>query len=808
MNASRIGKLIVSLLVVFTITVPTAYAQTPDGIELDVRIGFDGFVQQNTWIPITVIASNDGSEDIEGELRVVVNNQFTTGETTYTRPISLPQNSRRSVTMYITNVSSFGAAPIEVELIRRSRPIASEQPQIQFTPAESLLIGIWSDTPAAVAAVGEVKPPSEVDVAILDENDLPPLAKGWAALDVLVIADTDTGQLSGTQQQALDEWIISGGRVVIVGGLGFQRTTSALESILPLLPNSTEEVSLGPLAQAATGDALSQNTDDTAQVAIGDPHRDAEVLVVSDNIPLVIYREIGEGRVDFLAADPGLEPLRSFGGMPAIWTFILADDEQQPGWSYGFNTQQWSTARNAAADIPGVSLPSVVQLLLFLGCYAALVGPINYIVLRVLKRREWAWLTVPALVLVFSVLAYVTGFRVRGTRPIVHRLAVVQTWQGQDVAEVNSVVGVWSPRRARYSMELPENMLGFPIPREFTNALATPTNIRVEQGATTTLQDIRVDVGSVEPLALDGYVADPPRIEGQLEVTGSGTGIIIEGEVVNFSSVDLQDVRLLFAGTSTEVRDIPAGEVVEISARFEGGSSSPSTGTGLDPYPQNTGSYYNSIVEDLVGQDNCFTSEEDLRARCNFIQSVVNGEVRDSDIYLTGWAESVPYDITLNVNNVDFVDRALYIVELDADVAGVAGGRFIVPPGLMSWQFIENDNDPYNNYFSPYDLYLGQNEQVSFRYEPFGLVPRATVDVIEINIQEYYSSGTDAPAVELLNANTGEFERVDLAWGGTQINNADRYVDASYGVTLRVNGPRSTGFETSLSQLDVTYLIN
>ncbi len=809
MNRKFIGKSIVLLLIAFTITVPTAQAQSPDGVELDIRIGFDSFVQTNTWVPITVIASNDGNEDIEGELRVVVSNQFATGQTIFTRPITLPQNSRRTVSMYVTNVASFGGAPLKVELVRRGRTILSEEPLVQYMSAQTLLIGVWSDTPQSVAAIGDVKPPSELNIALLDDRDLPTEAKGWSALDILVIVDTDTGQLSSAQQEALQQWVISGGRVVVVGGVTFQRTVSGLENILPLLPDSSEEVSLEPLAMAATADSFAANLADVADVAVGDSHRDAVVFVVSDNIPLVIYREIGEGRVDFLAADPGLEPLRSYDRMNQIWAFILADDEQQPSWSYGFNPQQWEIARNAAADIPGVALPNAFQLLLFLGCYAVLVGPVNYIILRILNRREWAWLTVPALVLVFSFLAYFIGFQVlRGSRPIVHRLAVVQTWQGQSIGEVNGLVGVWSPRRARYAINLPENMLGFPIPRQFSNALTTPMNVTVEQGETVTLRDIRVDVGSVEPLALDGYVADPPRVEGQLEVVGDGNGIFIEGEVVNFSSLDLYDVRLLFAGTSTPLADIPAGEVVEVNARFSGGASSSSTGTGLDPFPLASNSYYFALGEDLFGQDNCFTNEENIRARCNLVQSIVNGDVRDSDVYLVGWADSVPFDFDVNVNNVDYIDQSLYIIELDAQVSTQATGRFSITPALMSWQFVGDDTDSYNNYYTPYDLYIAQNDQVTFRFEPFDLVPQPEVDRLQIRMEEAYSSGANTPAVELLNVETGEYERVVVQWGVTEISDARRFIDGRYGVTIRVNGPRNAGQEVSLSQIDITYLVN
>ena len=46
-----------------------------------------------------------------------------------------------------------------------------------------------------------------------------------------------------------------------------------------------------------------------------------------------------------LAADPSLEPLRSWSFKQDLWRFILADGESRPGWAYGVNSQQWDPAR-------------------------------------------------------------------------------------------------------------------------------------------------------------------------------------------------------------------------------------------------------------------------------------------------------------------------------------------------------------------------------------------------------------------------------------------------------------------------------
>jgi len=801
------------LLVVLTaVLIPgSAFAQSGEDIDLDVEAGFDGYVQQGTWTPVFITVANDGA-DIEAELRISVANPFTAGETIYTRPVTLPGNSRRAVTMYVRGLSNFGADPLQVDLVRRGRAIATARPQVQFSDPEDLLVGLWSDTPQTLATVGNVLPPSEIDLAIVDEENLPDVAKGWDALDVLFISDADSGQLSLAQQEALEEWIASGGRLIVVGGLSFQRTASGVADILPISPSTTESVDLADFAESA-GVEFEQGTETETEVTIGTLTGDAEVLFETGDTPLVVYRQVGTGRVDFVGIDPALEPFFSWADADIFWSAVLSDAEQQPGWSYGFNVNNWDISRQAVAAIPGVRLPSVFQLLVFLTCYVVLVGPINYLILFYLKKRELAWITIPTMVLIFSALAYVTGFQVRGSRPILHRLAVVQSWQDTEVAEVNALIGLWSPRRARYEINLDEGLLAFPLPRQFSNALTAPGDVTVEEGETVTLKEVRVDVGSIEPFVIEGFTTEAPRIEGLVELTASTEGVRIVGDVVNFSSSDLTNVRLVFAGTSSTLADLPAGEVLEVDTVMTGGFATPNRGDGLKPFPSSSGGYYggyygNSILSDLIGQDSCYSQDGDLQTRCNLVNSVINGDVRDSGIYLVGWSDDVPIETNLGIPNLDTVDRALHIVELDVNVAGAERGGFEVTPGLMTWQFVEDDNDPNNNYYTPYDLYITQSEQVAFRYVPFGIIPQIEVDTILLHIEEYYSSAETPPQLELFNVETGDYDRIRADWGVNEIPDAGGYVDALGGVTVRITGPRTGQFETNISRLDVTLIAN
>ena len=68
----------------------------------------------------------------------------------------------------------------------------------------------------------------------------------------------------------------------------------------------------------------------------------------------------------------------------------------------------------AVASLPSLALPPIGGLIMLLFGYILLIGPINYLVLRRLDRRDWAWLTMPVLIVVFAVGAYAFGSALRG----------------------------------------------------------------------------------------------------------------------------------------------------------------------------------------------------------------------------------------------------------------------------------------------------------------------------------------------------------------------------------------------------------
>ncbi len=768
------------------------------GVTLDVDVGFDGYAETGEWLPVFVTAANSGP-DVSGEI-VVESSGLAGGVSRYARPIDLPRGSRKLVTLYLPEIPSL-TAEVEVRLERRGRTLAVQKAVVQPIRPTTLLIGVWSDTPGALLSLRDVIPPGgEAFIARLDAAEIPDTAPGLHALDVLFVYDADTGSLSFEQRTALHDWVVGGGQLVLIGGANAARVLGGLADLSPLAARDAAPVSLEPLA-AFIGQPFAQGVPTQALAASGTLAADARVLIAGEGGPLVAAREIGQGRVLFFAADPALEPLASWDKLGALWQAILESAGARPGWSYGFGENS-DAARQAIGQIPGVSLPSVLALCGFLGLYIVVIGPVNYLVLRRLKRREWAWFTIPALVLIFAAAAYVTGFSLRGSRVIVHRLAVVQAWSGDDTARVDALVGLWSPRRSGYDVQLEPGYLARQVPRALGGGLSAVSSFNVQQGGAVTLRDLRVDVGSIQPFIIEGYTRSAPRIEGDLRLEPTGTGVQAIGDIINYSDIPLTNVTLLVAGSAISLGDLPANEVITVDSLAAAGSAVPLGGGGLVPYPPGATSYWGGqLSTDLTGRSDCYYSfgtGQDQRP-CNLVNSILISEGRGSGAYLVGWAETVPLDTEVLNAVSEQIDLALYIVELRAELEGGLAAMSQIPPGLTTWQVLDASSGVYQP--TPYGLYMDPGQSVVFRFEP--LLPlEGPFEGFVLHLDMYSYDQSLLGGLSVRNVITGDWDPISPQIGDTLVSGS-RYVDARGGVELRVESS-AQGYGVSIPRLDIS----
>ena len=540
-----------------------------DGLTLSARAGFDGLFKESAAVPVVVSARNDGPL-IEGEIRVAVDSSDG-GEVIYTAPVSLPTGSDKRVTLYVHALPFAG--DLTVQLVSGATVVAAvETNALNMTPRDDLLYGVVTADPGGLAFLETVTGGrTGADVAFLDIADLPDVSIAWRALDVLVLDDVDTSRLTAGQLTALRAWAENGGQLVVTGGPGGPKTAAAVADLLPVTVGGVESADDLPALRAFGGAPFAAPGPYTLT---GSSLRAGELLIHEDGLPVLAHTPLGLGGVTFLALDPKLAPLAGWVGHATVWETVAALSPTPGPWGYGI--QDSYAAAQAISSIPGLRLPSVWQLLLFLFAYTLVIGPINFLVLRRLRRRELAWVTIPVLVLLFSAITFFTGFRTRGGATVLNEMSVAYGSVAAERVRTQSVVGLYSPRRGRYDLSLAYDTTAVPFGQGF-GAVAGGGNVAaIARAGDLALRDVRADTGEVVAFLIDAHQPRPP-----LSATAR---LVDEGRVVNVTvrnegETTLENAVIVYGDRQLQLGDLAAGEARETLLRL---SAVP---TGVTPTP-------------------------------------------------------------------------------------------------------------------------------------------------------------------------------------------------------------------------------
>ncbi|MCA9921870.1 MAG: hypothetical protein KC421_05855 [Anaerolineales bacterium] len=780
----------------------TVIAQSDAGITLDAGIGFDGYFKAEYWVPVYVNVANSGPA-LEGELRVTVGTTSFGDKIVYSSPISLPTQSDKRVVIYV-NKPQFYASTLE--LVTENGRIAATVTLdgLQQIARDGILYGIVSPEPGEFEFLDRVTAGgSDVGVAFLQITDLPETAAAWNALDVLVFNDVDTGTLTSAQRDALVAWVETGGQLVITGGPGWQKTTAALADLLPVAITGSDSVADLP--------ALSQD--------IGQPFRDpgpylvttsslrgGELLYYQDNLPLLAAQARGRGTVYFMALDPKLAPLLDWNGSEILWSRIATNVPKQPPW--GVPVQNSYAAGTAVTSLPSLSLPSAWQLILFLFIYTILIGPVNYIILKRRNQLEKAWLTIPVMILIFSGVAYTTGFQLRGNDVLINQMSVAFSHADGDQARVQSLLGLYSPRRSNYDLVLPGDSVIRPFAPGFGSISGSGHIDAISLSNELTVQNVRVDISDVETF-LAQSVQPAIAVTGHASLENDGSQLLLSATIQNNSDQRLDTASLLLGDRAIAVGDIPPGDIVTVSevvgsfsgtATFAPGPAVPGFAAGNANY------VLSSNADVLLGSTNYY-DDADLFTRWQLLQALEDNSGSSSttslptkSVTLIAWSDTLQLDARLANNTFETSGTTLYFVEIPLTQNLISGDTVTVPESLMNWKVLANNN-VYTAGIQEFSLNGGW---IEYEFMPWPDFQRMTVTDLTIVLEG--QTADTAPEVRLWHWQEEIWDTVNAAdWGETAVSDYTPYIgtnntirlhlqdQSQYGAYINLVYPRLTG---------------
>lgn len=690
--SNRVRRLVLAILFglapILPFALPTAAADQP---AMTARVLLQGHARIGSWMAIEVQLTNDGPA-VTGELRM---DGGSTSATRFSMPVELPTGSRLTYVLH-AQPPAFGRA-LRIDLVSNGTSIANQTVAYLVHDAGQLVVGVLAEKPQAVVGELDLAPSATGAAAVvvpLTVADLPDRVEGWGALDRLIWQDVDSNTLTPGQLTALRGWISAGGRLVIAGGTAGLGTLAKLpDDLLPYRPTST--VDLDPskltslLGTLPTGAAVLP--------ALAGTLAHGQALVESGDRVVAATMAYGNGVVTLIGFDPATTWLAQSKSIEDFWRGLLPS-RLTDGSFLGDDSQ----LLQAVQQLASLQLPPVGGLLLLLAAYILVVGPLNYLVLRRMDRRELAWISVPVLVVGFAAAAYGYGSLLRGSDVIVNEVAIVRGAPGATEGRAQDYFGVFSPTRATFLVEVPGGaLLASPIAADpFGNATGV---LDIIQGDPAKVRDLSVGVAQLRTIRAE-TATSVPKMTADLKLTGGQ----VTGTFANESDETLEGVAVVLGGSVVILGDVAPHASVPVNLMIQ------STPFGFG----------GSLADLIVGQS--FTGGDvDVRRQIRYtmvgqltfdpVQGYL-GQLQSDQPVVLAFGRRSPIDIQIAGQAIKRTTNVLYYVPVDVAIHGqVTFTADLVRPTILS-----NDAQFFNK-GGPGQFNMGVGTLVvAYRPIPFG----------------------------------------------------------------------------------------
>ncbi len=262
-------------------------------------IGFDGRVRMASWTPVWIDVRAPAS-GIDGTVTLAAASP--TGSPVVQQTVPVRAAPGATLRIFVPAILYDARTPGVVTLSEGGRSIISVAlPRV--TPTDDL-IAVLSDEPLGLEVMPA--PGQRMEIAYLLPENLPQIWQAYEGVRLVVIRNLDERRLSDPQRQALQQWIWSGGRVVVMPSgddlRHFQGPT--LRDVIPVTVSSSR------LRAGASSLPLAAKPGSEPVDAAG--------------IRGVRWRT-GRGRVTVLSQDVADPALRGNPGDRRAWDVLLSD---------------------------------------------------------------------------------------------------------------------------------------------------------------------------------------------------------------------------------------------------------------------------------------------------------------------------------------------------------------------------------------------------------------------------------------------------------------------------------------------------
>lgn len=384
-----------------------------DTLKLELEPAYQGNISGQAAYPVIADLQNLGP-DAKGVLSL----EADSSRMTY--PVELPRGSHKRVFTYPLNGMQSVHFSLETDQGRAG---------VDFTPrsgrADGIPVLLITDVPGELSFI--ISPPSTVKpsdqqnqttaASLVDmyakPASVPTRPMGFAGIGKVILG-SGSERLSDEQIEALKLWASTGGTLAFIGGASSPVLSDT--RWVDVIPAHSFHVMMLPGSSVLTrlsgseAESVPQFSVSSGLPAVGaTATKEGSTLLWSES-------SYGLGRMLFIAFNPFEGPLSHWNGRGVALTRILRLDTGMSANAFmaGFTTNIQSTpggvslpvSHSVAEDPFSMTLPPTSQIFTILAAYFVVVVPINFLVLKKLRRGELAWFTAPVISLAFAALLF------------------------------------------------------------------------------------------------------------------------------------------------------------------------------------------------------------------------------------------------------------------------------------------------------------------------------------------------------------------------------------------------------------------
>jgi hypothetical protein len=444
-------------LAVLGVLLSASAALAQEGIQVSGAAGWGGRVVRGEHAPVNIDLDNRGKKDVDIVLAVTWANNFAAqsreapslGDVdgrngpVHHIAVALPAKSRKRVSLSLLTPDSSQMSVWAFALDLKGRTLARGELVTRIFDANKRIVGV----------VGLARPEGiddgTVELANMQPDELPEEWQGYGPLEALVWIDGRANEIRSTAQvDALKQWISSGGKFCVARGNTIDLGGTAIADLLPTRLGSTKELASlggGPLPDAP------------AIVLENNPRKGAAIRAEAAGVPLVVQAPRDAGRVTFAAFDPSKSPFNDWSGSKTFWKWLLDIDRAPPPPKMSEDQAPRAIGSRLLAGqagrFPDVAAPEIGGLFLLIILYLVVVGPLDYILLRSLKKLEFTWFTFPAYVVIFTVFILFVGGAFIQRAAHQREIAVVDYYPATSFVRSRALSAVLAPADVVYKVD-------------------------------------------------------------------------------------------------------------------------------------------------------------------------------------------------------------------------------------------------------------------------------------------------------------------------------------------------------------------